>query len=95
MSGELQGVFQDGVFNGLGDAIWMGVPRSRKSIKKTFGAVGLEVSADFVELLSGVTHDFAGFGNVVEILGEFEETEFATSDFVFSGHVWLRFGVLW
>ena len=55
--------------------------------------MGLEIATNLVELLPGVSHDFAGFGNVVEILGKFEETEFATSDFVFSGHVWFWVGV--
>ena len=54
--------------------------------------MSLEVVTNLVELLSGVSHDFAGFRNVVEILGQFEGTEFATSDFVFSGHVWFWVG---
>ena len=88
VGGELQNVLQDGVFGGFGDAVWVRIARPRESIEKTFGAVGLEIATNLVELLPGVSHDFAGFGNVVEILGEFEETEFATSDFDFSGHVW-------
>jgi hypothetical protein len=93
VSGEFQSVLEDGFLDRLGNPIGMRVSRPGKPIKKPLGAVDLEVPADFVELLSGVTHDFAGFRNVVEILGKFEETEFATSDFVFSGHVWFWVGV--
>ncbi len=45
---------------------------SWEPVDKTLGAIGLEVPAYFVELLSGVTHDFAGLGNVVEVFSEFK-----------------------
>lgn len=94
MSGELKRVLKDGFFDWLGDSVRVRIFRSRETIKEAFGPVSLEVTPDFIELLSRVTHEGASFGNVVEVFCEFEETEFATSDFVFSGHVWFLVGVL-
>lgn len=38
----------------------MRILRTRNTVYHTFGAKGLEVPADRVELLAGVTRDFAG-----------------------------------
>lgn len=44
---------------------------SRKPVKQALGAVGLVVAADFVELLAGIAHDAAGFGDVLQIRSKF------------------------
>ena len=54
-----------------------------------------EVSADFVELLAGVSHDLAGLGYVVKFGGEFEQAELAPGDFAFSGHVGVSVWFWW
>jgi hypothetical protein len=47
----------------------------------------LEVAADLVELLAGITHRLAGLRKVVEIFGEFEQRELGSCYLVGCGHV--------
>ena len=87
MGGELQAVGEDGVLDLLGQAVGMGFLGAGEAVEEAFCTEGLEVAADLVELLPGVSHNLAGLGNVVEVGGEFEQAELAAGDFLFSGHV--------
>lgn len=55
---------------------------------QAFGAVGLEVAPDFVELVAGTSHHLAGVGVVVEFAGQLEKRQLASRYFVGGrGHV--------
>ena len=85
--GPVEAVLEDCVLDLLGESVGMGVSGARKPVDEAFGAEGLKVAADLVELLSGVSHELAGLGYIVEFVGQFEQAELASGDLDFSGHV--------
>jgi len=87
VGGPVEAVLEDGVLDLLGESVGMGFSGARKPVDEAFGAEGLEVAADLVELLSGVSHELAGLGYVVEFVGQFKQAELASGDLDFSGHV--------
>ena len=71
--GPVEAVLEDCVLDLLGESVGMGFSGARKPVDEAFGAEGLEVAADLVELLSGVSHELAGLGYVVEFVGQFKQ----------------------
>jgi hypothetical protein len=47
----------------------------------------LKGASDFVEGVSMVTHDLAGFGHVAELLGELEQGQFPSGTLGHGGHL--------
>lgn len=95
MSWKFQRVLENGLLDLLWNAIWMRRLGPGDPVEKSLGAEGLEVAPDLIKLLPGITHELAGFGNVVEFRGELKQAELAPSDFLFSGHVCVWFGFWW
>ena len=46
--------------------------RTGQAVDQPFGAVGLEVAADFVELLAGIPHHFAGAAHVGKLRSQLQ-----------------------
>ena len=68
-SGSGEGVIEDGLFNLRSDPIGMS-PLHLAICRATLGAIGLVVTANFVELLTAVADELAGFADVIELFGE-------------------------
>ena len=69
---------------------WSGQP-----VDQPFGTIGLEVAADLVELLAGVTHQLAGAADIGEVGGQLQQRELATCYLVLGGHDRLPFRFDW
>jgi len=85
--GVLQRIIEDGFFDLRSQPVGVWPLGAGHPVEQALGPVGLEVPADFIELLAGVSHHLAGLGNVVELGGKFEQAELAASGLLFSGHV--------
>ncbi len=68
-SGE--GVIEDGLFNLGRNPIGMSPFTARQFVEQALGAIGLVITANFVELLTTVADELAGFADVIELFGEF------------------------
>ena len=71
MGGLHQTVLEHRLLDLFADAIGVWATGARQAINQALRATGLEVAADLVELLAGVAHYLAGFGDVAQILGQF------------------------
>ena len=60
---------------------------TRESVDQAVRAVGLEVPPDFIELLSGIAHHFAGAAHIRQFAGDFEQRQLASFYLVFRGHL--------
>ncbi len=67
-SGE--GVIEDGLFNLGRNPIGMSPFTARQFVEQALGAIGLVITANFLELLAAVTNELAGFTDVIELFGE-------------------------
>ena len=78
------------------DPVGVRPARAGQAADQPLGAVGLEVAADLVELLARVTHDHAGLGDVVQLLGQLQHRQLAaaTLSFVVMSFSGLRDGCL-
>src|SRR5579883_2996737 len=61
-----------------------------QSIDQPFGAIGLEVAPDLVELLPATAHHPAVLADVAEIARKLQQAELATCYLLLRGHVVLR-----
>ena len=43
---------------------------ARQFVEQALGAIGLVITANFVELLAAVANELAGFTDVIELFGE-------------------------
>ncbi len=67
-SGE--GVIEDGLFNLGSDPIGMNPFAAGQFVEQSLGTIGLVITANFVELLTAVADELAGFADVIELFGE-------------------------
>ena len=70
MSWSGEGVIEDGLFNLGSDPIGMSPFTAGQFVEQSLGAIGLEITANFVELLTTVADELAGFADVIELFGE-------------------------
>lgn len=56
-------------------------------VKQAVGTIGLVITANFVELLTAVTNELAGFVDIIELFGELWQAEFTTYYYLVSDHV--------
>ena len=67
-SGE--GVIEDGLFNLGSDPVGMSPFTAGQFVEQSLGAIGLVITAIFVELLTAVADELVGFADVIELFGE-------------------------
>jgi len=67
-SGE--GVIEDGLFNLGRDPVGMSSFTAGQFVEQALGAIGLVITANFVELLRAIADELAGFVDVIELFGE-------------------------
>ncbi len=67
-SGE--GVIEDGLFNLGRNPVGMSPFTAGEFVEQALGAIGLVITANFLELLAAVANELAGFTNVIELFGE-------------------------
>ncbi len=67
-SGE--GVIEDGLFNLVRNPVGMSPFTAGQFVEQALGAIGLVMTANFVELLTAVADELAGFADVIELFGE-------------------------
>jgi hypothetical protein len=72
MRGEREGVVQDLLLDLQRDAIGMRIARSALLLNQGCDAADLE-GADFVEGGTVLAHEFAGLGDVTELLGQLQQ----------------------
>ena len=89
---DASGHGEDGLFDLGRDPVWMRAAGTGQAVDQPFGAIGLEVPADLVELLAGISHHPAGPADIAEIGRQFEQAELATGYFLLRGHVRPRSG---
>ena len=70
MSWSGEGVIEDGLFNLRSDRIGMSPFTPGQFVEQSLGAIGLVVTANFVELLTAVADELAGFADIIELFGE-------------------------
>ena len=70
MSWSGEGVIEDGLFNLGSDPIGMSPFPPGQFVEQSLGAIGLVVTANFVELLTAVADEFACLADAIEFLGE-------------------------
>ncbi len=70
VSRPVEGVIEDGLFNLGRNPIGMSPFTAGQFIKQALGAIGLVITANFVELLTAVADELAGFADVIELFGE-------------------------
>jgi hypothetical protein len=86
MAGIGQGMVEDRRFDLRRHAVRVRPARAGRAVDQPLRAEGLEVAADFVELLAGVTHQLASLRDIVEIARQFEQRELAACYFLLRGH---------
>jgi hypothetical protein len=67
-SGE--GVIEDGLLKLGSDTVGMSPFTARQFVEQALGAIGLVITANFVELLTAVANELAGFADVIKLFGE-------------------------
>lgn len=87
VTGLRERVLQDRLLDLGGDAVGVRPACPGHVVDEALRAVGLEVAADFVELLAGVAHQIASSGYVVEIVRKFEQRQLAACYLLRCGHV--------
>ncbi len=70
MSWSGEGVIEDGLFNLGSDPIGMSPFTAGQFVEQALGAIGLVITANFVELLTAVADELAGFADIIELFGE-------------------------
>ncbi len=70
MSWSGEGVIEDGLFNLGSDPIGMSPFTAGQFVEQSLGAIGLVITANFVELLTAVADELAGFADIIELFGE-------------------------
>ncbi len=70
MSRPGEGVIEDGLLNLGGDPVRVHTFTAGQFVEQALGAIGLVIAADFVELLTAVADELAGFTDVIELFGE-------------------------
>ena len=68
LSGE--GLIEDGLLNLGSDPVGMSPFTAGQLVEQALGAIGLVITTDFVELLTTVADELAGFADVIELFGE-------------------------
>ncbi len=68
------------------DPVGMSPFTAGQFVEQALGAIGLVITTDFVELLTTVADELAGFTDVIELFGERWQAEFATCYFLVGGH---------
>ncbi len=71
MSWSGEGIIEDGLFNLGSDPIGMSPFTAGQFVEQSLGAIGLVITAIFVELLTAVADELVGFADVIELFGEF------------------------
>ncbi len=66
-----EGVIEDGLLNLGRDPVGMSPFTAGQFVEQALGAIGLVITTDFVELLTTVADELAGFADVIELFGEF------------------------
>jgi hypothetical protein len=70
MSRPGEGVIEDGLLNLGGDPVRVRTFTAGQFVEQALGAIGLVITADFVELLTAIADELAGFADVIELFGE-------------------------
>ncbi len=65
-----EGGIKDGLLNLGSDPVGMSPFAAGQFVEQTLGAIGLVITANFVELLAAVADELAGFADVIELFGE-------------------------
>lgn len=65
-----EGVIEDGLFNLGCNPIGMSPFTARQFVEQAIGAIDLVITANFVEQLTAVADELAGFADVIELFGE-------------------------
>ena len=81
---------EDRLLGVLSDPVGVSVARAGDPVDQPAGAVGLEVTADLVELPAALADDAAGLADVAELAGKLEQSELAPCYLLLLGHVVLR-----
>jgi hypothetical protein len=70
-----------------GNPVGMRSSGAGKPVDQAFGAIGLEVAPDLVELLAGIAHHLAGAADIGKFALKVEQRQLATCYLVLRGHV--------
>ncbi len=70
MSWSGEGVIEDGLFNLGRNPIGMSPFTTGQFVEQPLGAIGLVITANFVELLTAIANELAGFADIIELFGE-------------------------
>lgn len=70
MSWSGEGVIENGLLNLRIDPVGISPFTARQFVEQALGAIGLVVTANFVELLTAVADELAGFADIIELFGE-------------------------
>ena len=87
MRRTLQGIGQDLGFDLWRDTVGVRVARTASLLDERGDAAGLEGSTHLVEGVAVVAHDFAGFGDVAEFLGEMKQRQLSSGTLSECGHL--------
>lgn len=78
---------EDRLLDFCGHTVGVRPARAGQAVDDGLAAAGLEVAANFVELLARVAHQHVGLRNVVEIVRKFEQRQLAACYLLMCGHV--------
>ena len=92
MGRMVEAMRQDGGLDLLGDPVGVRASGAGQPVDQPVRPVCLVVAPDLVELLTRVSHDPAGPGDIAHLGGQFEQAELAPCYLVFGGHVVLLKG---
>ncbi len=70
MSWSGEGIIENGLFNLGRNPIGMSPFTTGQFVEQSLGTIGLVITANFVELLTAVADELAGFADVIELFGE-------------------------
>ncbi|BBG84324.1 hypothetical protein AHGSH82_014690 [Aeromonas hydrophila] len=62
-----EGVIEDGLLNLERNPVGMSPFTARQFVTQALGAIGLVITANFVELLTAVADELAGFADVIKL----------------------------
>lgn len=65
-----EGVIEYGLLNLRSNRVGMSPFTAGQFVAQALGAIGLVITANFVELLTAVADELAGFADVIELFGE-------------------------
>jgi hypothetical protein len=70
MSWSGEGVIEDGLFTLGRNPVGMSPFTAGQFVEQSLGAIGLVITANFVELLTAVADELAGFADIIELFGK-------------------------